>query len=538
MNNSSHNNSRSSSSTTLTTNKHMNTVIKKRPLPPHTLRLTHCQWIDCVSSSHHISSNSQSSQQQVRYQARKVCWNASGSLLAVGCSDSVIRLWNPMSIAFDSSTAATNNPCKEVGSINTMATTGHAPLPPIIAATFHPTSDPILCSMTAGSGTLRLWDIRSSTTASSSSTNTNHIPSAAHSASSALSHCTIMTASSSSLSPLPIVVAVEWNPIQTHMISCTTHDGTVSIYDTRKFTNLTTASTSTSSTNTSTNQPTALVRKIQFPDNDRIESCIFDPVTGEYIIAGVTNRGGKQNQNHHPALSSSSSGMGYIKAYQWDASKSNHEGTQGKTEEITKSTDTQHSYEGSQPWYAYPAHAGPIYTIASSHHHRHRRNGGGGGTTTTSTTTTTTGNSYGLPKIATGGSDAVVGIWDVSTMTCTSTISSRTKFIRALAFSCPNSDTDPLLLAIATEEDVIELIDCSTGGSSTSIGCANLSNTSSIGRRSMMMPNPGMMTGAEDICFHPTIPHFLACARTNDVATPSGMSSVTLLKFTISSAMK
>jgi WD40 repeat protein len=529
-------------------------MIKKRPLPFPKFRLTNCQWIDCVSSSHNstsssnnISSQSSSSSSQTRYQARNVCWNASGSLLAVGCSDSMIRFWNPMSISFDSTTTTNtaNTPCKEVGSINTTAATtsttgsnytnnapppGHHP--PIIAATFHPTSDPILCSMTAGNGTLHLWDVRGSTSSSNSTTtasntSTNNITTSTNITSSALSHCTIMTSSSSS-SALPIVVAVEWNPVQTHMISCTTHDGTVSIYDTRKFTNHTTTSTNT--IGPALNHASALVQKIQFPYNDRIESCIFDPVTGNYIIAGVTNRGSNHHQNNHPNLSSSSSGMGYIKACPWGTTKLNNENSNGTTEGSTiSSTQPQHSHHEPEQWYAYPAHAGPIYTIASSHRH-HRRNGGGGGTSS----------SNNLPKIATGGSDAVVGVWDVSTMTCTSTISSRTKFIRALAFSYPNNDSDPLLLAIATEEDVIELIDCSTvGGHSTcnSIGCANLSNTSSIGRRSMMS-SPGIMAGAEDICFHPTIPNLLACARTSEVATPSGMSSVTLLKFTISSTLQ
>ena len=228
--------------------------------------------------------------------------------------------------------------------------------------------------------------------------------------------------------------------------------------------------------------------------------------------------------------------MGYIKVFPWDTTTT----TQGNIENTNRLNDasnmmsppSQHSQQHDlQPWYSYPAHAGPIYAIASSVRNAHHPR---------------SSSSSSSPKIATGGSDAVVGIWDVSTMTCTSTIASRTKFIRALAFSHPNhhhdtsttTTTEPLILAIATEEDAIELIDCSNhdgNGSSRSIGCANLSNStnSTGGRRSM---NAGPTAGVEDLCFHPTIPNLLACARTSDLVTSSGISSsVTLLKFTISS---
>ena len=319
------------------------------------------------------------------------------------------------------------------------------------------------------------------------------------------------------------MVAVEWNPIHTHMISCTTHDGTVLIFDTRKFTNHTTG---TANINTAGTAPTtALVRKIQFPFNDRIESCIFDPLTGKYIIAGVTNRSTAAHPPPQPSTNSTessnnmASGMGYMKVCQWDSCKSNIDNTDKNQE---SNTQQQVQPQDPQQWYSYPAHAGPIYTIATTGTHSHR------GRNRSSATM--------VHKIATGGSDAVVGIWDVSSMTCTSTVASRTKFIRALAFSYPNHDTDPLLLAIATEEDGIELIDCTTDdGSGNSIGYANFSNSTNTGRRSMMMSSSGSTAGAEDISFHPTIPNLLACARTTDSATSSGMSSVTLLKFNISS---
>ena len=544
------------------------TIVQKRPLLQPNLRLTHIQWIDCgggvqasSSSSHAAAAASSSSSTRYNnnnnnFQARSVSWNTTGSLLAVGCSDATIRFWNPVTMGDTSSSSSSTSSSLEsscCGSIHTLSTTttntsssgnttnNNSNLP-MIAATFHPTSDPILGSMTAGSGTVRLWDVRTNTPSSTSSaatttaSNSNSTATAATASTmsstiafTSLSQCPIMglhrtsSTTTTAASPLPIVVAVEWNPIQTHFISCTTHDGRVSIYDTRKFTNTTT----TTSNNNHHHHP-ALVRTIQFPYQDRIESCRFDPLTGDYLLAGVTNR-------------SVHGGMGYIKAGAWQLQQqaATHNHTNETNDEPTHVPPASAASSSPPQWYSYPAHAGPIYTMASRLGHRQRHTGGDG------TSTTKPLQQQQQHVMATGGSDAVVAIWDASTMTCTSTISSRTKFIRSLAFSHPHHENDPLLLAIATEEDVIELIDCSNvGGSSTGGGTAPAATTTtSIGLMPLSSNNNHTArrsmpaAGAEDICFHPTIPNLLACARTSEVATlsSSSMSSVTMLKFTISS---
>ena len=90
---------------------------------------------------------------------------------------------------------------------------------------------------------------------------------------------------------------------------------------------------------------------------------------------------------------------------------------------------------------SYPAHAGPIYALEFA---------------------------PGGQRLATGGADAVVGLWDVPTLCCHHTVTRRLKFIRGLSYAPSSSsgkDGAPQLLAIATEEadDGVSLTDAATG---------------------------------------------------------------------------
>jgi WD40 repeat protein len=430
------------------------------------LKLTNCHAIECQTTSTSSGNNNNNSNSNVRYQSRSVSWNRSGSLLAVGSSDATIRLWNPLQQS-DLSSISTATICKDVGSI-----TGQNG--PIIAATFHPISDHLLC--TTAVGTIRIWDVRGNA----------QILSSTSVGATAVSVAAATTTAATNVSP--IIVAVEWNPVQTHIVAVTTHDGWVSIYDTRNLSNSTAITTSHLKGTTNTVSPAAsLLRQFQFEPQDRVESCIFDRATGQYILAGVTNR------DYY-------GGMGHIKVCLWDDDDDvdNH---------VSMDYGTANDVPPPQrKWYRYPAHAGPIYTIAT--------------------------NSTGT-QLATGGSDAVVGIWDVPSMTCCTTVSSRTKFIRALSFS-----HDDQILAIGTEEDVIELVDCTSSSSSSSsssstnrIGLANLASSG----RSSTLHRAAATAGAEDIAFHPSGQYLLACARTSDLNVAASMSSpVSLLKLTLS----
>jgi len=61
-------------------------------------------------------------------------------------------------------------------------------------------------------------------------------------------------------------------------------------------------------------------------------------------------------------------------------------------------------------------------------------------------------------RLATGGQDALVGLWDVAEMVCTNTIGRMTKFLRSVTFS-----HDSKVLASSSEETLIDLADANTG---------------------------------------------------------------------------
>jgi len=107
--------------------------------------------------------------------------------------------------------------------------------------------------------------------------------------------------------------------------------------------------------------------------------------------------------------------------------------------------------------------------------------------------------------LATGGNDALVGLWNVPFMVCTATISRRTKFIRSVSYSY-----DSKLIACCSEEDGIDLANAETG---ECVGTVNLTK----GARYASSGGGN----ADEIAFHPK-GYFLACAR----GEPSGSSSM------------
>jgi WD40 repeat protein len=128
-------------------------------------------------------------------------------------------------------------------------------------------------------------------------------------------------------------------------------------------------------------------------------------------------------------------------------------------------------------------------------------------------------------RLATGGADSIVGIWDTKEMICTHTVSkNRTKYIRAVEFS-----NDGLILAHASEEDDIELVDSVNG---EIIGQVNLHHRTGgeSGGRQSNLPHGG----AENLAWHPK-QSLLACARV-DTSAPEEASPplVTVAKLNLS----
>ena len=134
--------------------------------------------------------------------------------------------------------------------------------------------------------------------------------------------------------------------------------------------------------------------------------------------------------------------------------------------------------------YVYPAHTGPIYSACFS------PNG---------------------QTLATGGGDALVGLWDVNTMVCASTMTRCDRFVRSVSFSF-----DSQILATSTEEATLDLANPHDG---SLVGSVSMSSSS---RRDRNAP------GADEIAFHPKA-HLLACARCDS----QNASPLTIVKLTL-----
>jgi WD40 repeat protein len=274
-----------------------------------------------------------------------------------------------------------------------------------------------------------------------------------------------------------VVAAVEWCPsvsTSSPVLVVTERNGTVYVYDTRKLSSTAPAPTAQAAARGSggqgqragsSNSSGALCTYNMAPWIP--ETCIFSP-DGDYLVAGGTVRG---------------EGTAELRIWPWKTA------TNTNTNTNTSATDTAAgSGAGQEPdnMVSYPAHAGPIYSMQFSHDGK---------------------------QLVTGGSDTIVGLWDCSSaasMVCTTTITRRLKFIRSAAFS-----HDSQLVAIATEEDGIDVADATSGA---------LVGTVNLGHR----PRSG---GAEQVAWHPK-EYVLACART-DTAMGPPPAPVTVAKLTI-----
>jgi len=352
--------------------------------------------------------------------SRSVSWqppassSSSSTLLAVASSDATVRLWT-----VDDSVSGGSS--KEVASLSSSSSGGGGGHDqPVLRVRFHPHSQHRDRLASAAATQVRLWDVRAPSNpvvqkldgASSSSKNTD----------------------------------LQWNPVHAHLLAVAERSGTVRVYDTRQ---LKTATTGQKKVDAGT---LAIHSCSLGPDNIP-ETIAWDPVTGDYLVAGTTL----------------ANGMGALKIWNWQ-----------KQDDDNSSTIV-----------SYPAHAGPIYALEFA------PDGG---------------------RLATGGADAVVGLWDAPTLCCHHTVTRRLKFIRGLSYAPPNAQ----LLAIATEEadDGVDLADAATGAP--------------VGRVPLgVRPRSG---GAECVAFGPTTTssgsnshkYLLAIART-DTGMPTAPVAVAQL---------
>jgi len=168
----------------------------------------------------------------------------------------------------------------------------------------------------------------------------------------------------------------------------------------------------------------------------------------------------------------SNDGMGILSIYPWDCSSSsiNH---LGDCSDVTKNASV------------FVGHTGSIYTL------RCAPNG---------------------QMLATGGNDALVGLWDLPSMVCKATISRRTKFIRSVTYSY-----DSKILACCSEEDGVDLADGETG--------APLGTVSLHPKNSSRSAFP-KSHGSDEIAFHPKS-YVLACARGDAPVTIASLNMET-----------
>lgn len=105
--------------------------------------------------------------------------------------------------------------------------------------------------------------------------------------------------------------------------------------------------------------------------------------------------------------------------------------------------------------------------------------------------------------LATGGNDALVGLWDVKSMVCKATIARKAKFIRSVAFS-----HDSKLVACCSEEKGVDISDL-TG---REVGTVSLERKNESRDRDRGRGLNVGTSGSDEIVFHPKA-HVIACAR-------------------------
>jgi WD40 repeat protein len=186
----------------------------------------------------------------------------------------------------------------------------------------------------------------------------------------------------------------------------------------------------------------------------------------------------------------SSDGYGELVAWNWEETENSHffqtdnekkkklDGVENREDtNNSKNSGGDHHYhhktKTSKKYHVYPAHTGAIYACVFSPDGNH---------------------------LATGGGDALVGLWDVDTMVCTSTITRCSTFIRSVSFSY-----DSQVVATSTEDDTVDIAMSDTG---ELVGKVSLS-----GGRNRAGGGPA---GADEIAFHPKS-YLLACARCDSV---------------------
>jgi THO complex subunit 3 len=254
-------------------------------------------------------------------------------------------------------------------------------------------------------------------------------------------------------------IDIAWSPIESksHLLAVTERNSVVHIVDTRKL-----SSSSSSTPNQvykASNSPFVKTFKLR---PKIVDACIFSP-SGDHLVAAT-----------------SEDGYGELTVWNWEEGPSSLQENNDPNNDVT-TTVTNKKNNTNNKKYVYPAHTGPIYSLCFS------RDGS---------------------RLATGGGDALVGLWDVNSMVCSSTITRCSRFIRSVSFSY-----DSHIVATSTEENNIDIAISNTG---EFVGKVSMTDNSRNNNNSRggggSSGGDRNAPGADEIAFHPNA-HLLACAR-------------------------
>ena len=124
--------------------------------------------------------------------------------------------------------------------------------------------------------------------------------------------------------------------------------------------------------------------------------------------------------------------------------------------------------------------------------------------------------------LATGGADALVGLWDVPSMVCKTTIGRRTKFVRSVAYS-----HDSKIVACCSEEEGVDLADGETGERLGTVKLLPKNSGGGTSRDRFGRSDDIAFHGSDEIAFHPK-GYVLACARGETQSPQVTIASLTM----------